>query len=898
MDSQKGINGHSGTTAVVITVGEQDQPGDSEHEFQLSRVPIYLIRGEEGVFQALNVPARNEVARKSPGLLKGIVAKALQRQAKLEGSFKGTDIVVHWKGSEIPFHIEFEFCVLNKTCYHLASIRNLKTNGPDLYAQSIAPLAKIFLSKSPESRLPHFPFIWAQISSDNRFRSDAQDQQTSETIHHAQQIRNQYNSLDEIDIDTAEATAGRINAGKILSSLLVYLTLPKPRTKEAIMSTEQKDARPTHRASSLVSEQLEPTLTAEKIHSLAAASQHKRVASNTQKELGGVIVTERSSLRESCVPNPSNAGRNLPEEHPAMGMSGRGKKGSKKKNQGRKQKLIERRKNTATSTTSAYPTQRPPRKKPAREPNTINECSERKCLRSEERDVEEVSTSTRPEPTWESDHEKDPSEPLLISGESSEKDSALLDSAAHEHDPSNAFTADKILDPQSNVTDFQCPPSKVIHGEDLIVATDKPALFLPTTSTQEYGRGARGLLWAYATNTKVDDSLEDAGIWLWRKPKTHFRSKPLFHIDRFGRSVLAPVVVSHNRVGNHEPIVEFDGSIVHVVPCEQSWEDVRSHECHPDFLTAWKLAEYQASEAAGYQVWRYDKNLLQCRKPGCEAMISDYDHSAIVCLGCGPKSSVRYCCLKHQMDDIEGHWKECGSWIFRLAGVIDYTSAPSKFARLCPAIKQEHGSRTGALYRQILFCTLSCGHYTLFDPTSGHRETLSWPKQDPKWRKMDQCIERLLNIVFLDSWNLNILGYIYRVLRQLLRSQGQWSERTEQSLKLQMEAEFSGYKVNTKWHNDDDPCQCEWSGRILPRHDHLSTCREYAPTASDYGPVRRPKYMQEIVEDYEAKSWLLRAWQQQHPEQNNWRSRAAGHGFPDVGFVGDIHESASGWIGW
>ena len=120
----------AGTTAVVITVVEQDQPKDSEHEFQMSEVPIYLLRGEEGVFQALNVPARNELARRSPGLLKGIVAKALQRQAQTEGSYKGTDIVVHWKGSEIPFHIEYEFSVLNKTCYHLASIRNVKTNGP------------------------------------------------------------------------------------------------------------------------------------------------------------------------------------------------------------------------------------------------------------------------------------------------------------------------------------------------------------------------------------------------------------------------------------------------------------------------------------------------------------------------------------------------------------------------------------------------------------------------------------------------------------------------------------------------------------------------------------------------------------------------------------------------
>ena len=736
-----------------------------------------------------------------------------------------------------------------------------------------------------------------QISSDNLFRSDAQDKQTSETIHHAQQIRNHYNSLVEIDIDTAEATARRINAGKILSSLLVYLTMPKPRTKEAIMSTEQKDTRPAQKASSLASGELKSTLSAEKLQGLGAALQHKRAASNAKTDVGGVILIEKPGLGESCVPKASTAGRDLPEDDPATVMFAKGKKSSKKKNQGRKQILNERTKNAATSTTSAYPTQRPPRKKPAREPNTIDKCPER-GLRSEERDVEEVSTSTRPEPTWGSDHEKDPSEPWLISEESSEKGSAPLDSAAHEHDVSNAFTADKILNPQSNATDFQCPPGKVIHGEDLMIATDKPASFLPTTSTQEFGSGARGLLWAYATNTKVDDSLEDAGIWLWRKPKTHFRSKTLFYIDRFGRSVLAPVVISHNRVGDHEPIVEFDGNTVHIVPCEQSWEDIRSHECHPDFITAWKLAEYQASEAAGYQVWRFDKGLLECRKPGCEAMISDYDHSTIVCLGCGPKSWVRYCCLQHQIDDIEGHWKECGSWRFGLAGVIDYTSAPSKFARLCPAIKQEHGFRTIALYRQMLFCALNYGHYTLFDPTSGRSETLSWPKQDPKWPEMDRCIERLLNIVFLDSWNIHILGYLHRVLRELLRSQGQWSERTEQSLKLQMEAEFRYFKINNKWHNGDAPCQCEWSGRILPRHDHLSTCREYAPTASDYGPLRRPKQMQEIVEDYEAKSWLLRAWQQQHPKQNNWRSRAAGHGFPDVKSVGDIHELASNWIGW
>ena len=663
------------------------------------------------------------------------------------------------------------------------------------------------------------------------------------------------------------------------------------------MSTEQKNTRPIQRDPSLASEQLKPVLSAERSHGLGVASQHKRLAYSAENAIDGVIVTEKPSLGENCEPKASTAGRDLPEEHPAAMKSPKGKKGRKKNNQGRKQTLIERTRNAATSTTSAYPTQRPPRKKPVVESNTINECSNEKALGSDECNVERVSTSTRFHPTWGPDHQEDPPKPSTISGEFSQKDSASPGSAAHEHEVSDASTAEEIHNPQSTATEFKYFSSDFIHGKDMIIDTDKSASSLPTTPTQEHGSGVKGLLWAYATNTKVDESLEDAGVWLWRKPKTHFRPKPLFHIDRFGRSVLAPVVISHNRVESGEPIVEVYEKIVHIVPCEQSWEDVRSHESHPDFLPAWKLAEYQASEAAGYQVWRYDRNLLECRKPGCEAMISDYDHLAIICLGCGPKSFVRYCCLQHQLDDIKGHWKDCGSWKLDLAGVIDSTSAPSKFARLCPAIKQEHGSRTGALHRQMVFCALTYGHYTLFDPATGRPETLSWPKQDPKWPEMDQRIERLLNVVFLDSWNHLILGYLYRMLRELLRSQGEWSERTEQCLKLQMEAEFRDYKVNTKWSNGDAPCQCEWSGRILPRHEHLPTCREYAPIASGYGPTRRPKYIQATVEDYEAKSWILRAWQQQHPAQKNWRSRA-GHGFPDMRLIGDYHEWASGWIGW
>ena len=694
-----------------------------------------------------------------------------------------------------------------------------------------------------------------------------------------------------------------VNAGKILSSLLVYLTSPKPCTEDAVMSTEPPSAedkgfQPTQRPFTAAPKRRKPNLSADELQGLEPVLQHKREVSNPENDIDGVVITPKPTLGENKAPkDTSTAERNLPEEPPAAMRSLTGKKASKKNNQGGKQILIERTRIEATSTISAYPTQRPSRKKRARQSITTKESPERKRLESEECDLEQVS-ATQPHPVEGSDYEENTPEQWLISEEASQNDRASPESAAGEHEECNAYTVEEVLDPEQIATDVEPSPSDIVYGEDLITTADKPALSIPTTPTHEYGGGVQGLLWAYAMNTEIDETVDDAGIWLWRKPKTYFRAQFLLRTDRFRLPVLAPVVISHKRTGNDEPIIEYDGDTVHIVPREQHWEDVRSHESHPDFLIPWKLSEYQASEAAGYQVWRHDRDLLKCRKPGCDATVSDYHHSAVVCLGCGPKSFVRYCSLQHQLEDIEGHWKECGTWRIVLKRVIDHTTAPSKFARMCPAIKQRHGSRTAALQRQMFCCALTYGHYTLFDSASNRSETLCWSKQDPKWPEMDRRIERLINVAFLDSWNHYVLGYLYRLLRELLRCRGKWSESTERLLKSQLEAEFSDYKVNTNWHNGDAPCQCEWSGRILPRYDHLSTCRDYAPIADDYGPVQRQKFFEAIVEDYEERFWILRAWRQQHPTQSSWRLRAAGFGFPDTILDEECYDMGPGWIGW
>ena len=692
-----------------------------------------------------------------------------------------------------------------------------------------------------------------------------------------------------------------VNAGKIFSGLLVYLTSPKKRIQDDFISTEPptteaKGSQHTKIPFSAASKRRKPLLSVNGLQGLGPVLKHRRSASNPGNDADAVIVTEGPTLEENSALEDTSAVKvTLPEQLPAAIRPSKGGKASEKNNQGGKQILNERSGYAATPTVSAYPRQRPPRKKRARKPITTRRSPGGERLVLEECDILQVS-ATRPPAR--SDHEENTPEQWLIPERLSQNDCASPESASEEYE-SKVQPAEEVLDSEWNATDLRYRPSDVVSDDDLLSGADTPIGFPPPTKPiQKSGIGAQGLLWAYAIDSKTDETSGEAGIWLWRMPKTYFRTQPLLRTEMFGHSVLAPVVISHARTGNDEPIIEFDGNAIHVVPHEQYWEDVRSNESHPDFLIPWKLAEYQACEAAGYQVWRHDRDLLECRKPDCDATVSDYHHSAIVCLRCGPKSFVRYCSLQHQLEDIRAHWKECGTWKVIPNFVIDHTTAPSKFARMCPAIKQRHGSRTAALHRQMLYCALTYGHYTLFNAASNGSVTLCWPKQDPKWPEMDRRIERLLNVAFLDSWNHYVLGYLYRLLRELLRSRGEWSESTERSLKLQLETEFSNYKVNTNWHNGDAPCQCEWSGKRLPRYDHLSTCWEYAPGADDDGPVRRQRCLEATVEDYEERFWILRAWRQQHPTQNSWRLRAAGYGFPNMIPDEELYESGPGWTGW
>lgn len=772
-----------------------------------------------------------------------------------------------------------------------------------------------------------------------------------------------------MDIKTAETTANMVNTGKILPGLLGYLTSPKHGIEGAAVSKEAKkteceEIQTSKGTSSTAKKKPKAPGPAHEHQGLEQVLNQNRDESHPKNDSDGVMVAGGPNPSgNSALEDTSAVGAN-PSDGSSATSIGSPKEGKASKNEGRKQPSKERIKGKAVSAVSAYPTQRPPRKKPARNAITIKESRQKQRLGSAERDSKQVLTAQSPilegsdhedceedgpeqsldleEPLQEDhifeerdleqvpaaqspilevynhdDREANPPQQLKGLEESSQEDHTSPDSLSEyleeslqddhtspessleEHGESRNHTPEEALVGERMTTEVGLVPSNSSHGGDPITTADEPvALSLPTRPRQEYGSGAKGVLWAYATNTEADKALDHAGVYLWTKPSAHFRAHRLLRTVKFGCSDIAPVVISPANTGDDEPIIEFDGDTVHIVPHGRCWEDIRSHESHPDFLAPRKLAEYQACEAAGYQIWRHDRDFLKCRKSDCKVTVSDYHRSVVVCLGCGPKSIVRYCSLQHQLDDIEDHWEECGTWKVVLRRVIDHTTAPRRFDRMYPTIKLKHGSRTAALHRQRLHFELTCGHYTLFDPATNASRTLCWPKQDQKWPEMDRRIERLLSVAFFDSWNHIILGYLYRVLRELLRSQGEWSSNIEYLLKLQLESEFSDYKVNTKWKNGEAPCECQWSGKIVPRLDHLPTCWAYSPEEDDNSPVRPRHRIEQTVDDYEQRFWILRAWRKQHPMENNWRRRAAGCGFPNTMPDEGCYKLGPAWTGW
>ena len=413
---------------------------------------------------------------------------------------------------------------------------------------------------------------------------------------------------------------------------------------------------------------------------------------------------------------------------------------------------------------------------------------------------------------------------------------------------------------------------------------------LPVVASEPVS-GAMGLKWAYATHTPADNALLAAGVWLFEKLPDHFRWQP-YVWKRKGLGVeQAPVVIDTLGDTLATPVAEFDNHILYINTHMVPWADLRAEYSHPDFLLPPKLVEYQAAESMGLNVWRHDRNLLDCRLLSCRAKVADHNPTSVVCFGCGPKTIVRYCSVAHMVADLKEHWRECGHEDLVIKRVVDHTTAPSRFGSLCPAIRDSQNIKSYALYRQGLYAMLDRGRYTLFDWETEEPTVLVWRKDDVRRGEMERRVERLLNFALFDQRNKTMVGFLFRLLRQCLQLKNSWCMGTIHALKKQFGEEFG---LDASKVVEDRVCECEWVGEGLPEALHLPACRRLY---RGFGRAFHGSGMRGYLEVYEARYWILRAWQQQHAAVGHWSDRAAGEGFEGE-VEGKNPVLGPGWMGW
>ncbi|KAL8908103.1 MAG: hypothetical protein Q9207_000995 [Kuettlingeria erythrocarpa] len=422
-----------------------------------------------------------------------------------------------------------------------------------------------------------------------------------------------------------------------------------------------------------------------------------------------------------------------------------------------------------------------------------------------------------------------------------------------------------------------------------------------------FPRGWNNIMWAYRTHTPADLELQALGIWLFDRPAT-FQTLPVPDpaIQRHTRIVIAPPSQERNT-----PSFTSDGQTLVLRPHSTPWRNDPRSARHtdavtPNFIPDTRLAEYQAVEALGYQVWRHDRDYLQCASPACQKILSDLRKDTHLCLGCGPHTSIRYCSRACQVLDCYRHGQDCGMYLHLIPTIVDDGTAPPRFSHLFPALRNRYGIRTYETYRQRTYAQMTDGRYTLFNPATEEPTTVVWDwlfngSEEYPYKgygaEMEARIERCLNIALFDQYQTMVVEYLFRLLQQALRIK-RAPKAITRVLVDQFAREF-GFIAQASWRitSGRSICECEWAGDGVLAHQHTTTCNtRYRAQGELFRGGRR--CLKDLVETMEAKYWILRAWRTQHPIEQDWQRRVTGSGFSGCMVpAGWTPKFGKGWVG-
>ena len=318
-------------------------------------------------------------------------------------------------------------------------------------------------------------------------------------------------------------------------------------------------------------------------------------------------------------------------------------------------------------------------------------------------------------------------------------------------------------------------------------------------------------------------------------------------------------------------------------PSSAPGADIRNLDDHPDYLEPGKLLEIQGLEMFCYTVHVATRFVHTCHRKECTNQVRDDDSpGAIVCRGCGPLCSVRYCSVKCVFEDLSNHWTECGTSKFyppyNLCVDPDI-SFPAKFKELFPMIKDVSGWDSMQRRRIHWLSKYLDGEYGLYpDETQSALQIKLPPSVD---NELGRRVQRLINCALLDRRNRTLISYLYILIRDALCKQ---IKAAIGELSVVLRYQFI-HEWNFEWEGPEgyelldtvEPCECMWIGK-----SNFSSCKESCKGERVLGEKFSETGLKPFVELLEKEHWILRAWYTNHPKTRDWRKRIYGNGFRGV----------------
>ncbi|KAL2852403.1 hypothetical protein BJY01DRAFT_232614 [Aspergillus pseudoustus] len=293
--------------------------------------------------------------------------------------------------------------------------------------------------------------------------------------------------------------------------------------------------------------------------------------------------------------------------------------------------------------------------------------------------------------------------------------------------------------------------------------------------------------------------------------------------------------------------------------------------------------------------WQLDSHGFPCAKSDCNKRCNLWDGATVICPRCGPYSETRYCSREHLLEDVKGHWANCGQDTFQHP--CRESTIPKDVRDGPPLIRCLHQYDTPERHRQAVYFNMhsSAGDYFIFSDWIDILEA-GFPDDHLNLR----CSSRIFHVVkftdpgekdrfrralaaclFITLESHELTDYLFRLIRDKLRSTNLPPTTSlpnlETSLKYQLFHE-TAVSIQPDITGERHACETDWTG-TNKRNCHDPICRsEYRRLLGKLGGGS----LQALVKHLEGSYWILRAARTTHPDVKDAKERMMGNGFEDV----------------